>query len=295
MRNQDALPPVADFPPGAMVVVNGKLHVLEGTSWKKVGGGMSHTDWKITGGGGVYATSTAIKWSYRFILISQGRSLSFAQTGYFNIDMPPDGTVIPGVGGAPSVTVSGGVIPWAPWRALYYILPVGSNYVSKPENFRIAAYTADFEVPENWVLIALENRDISATYFANGIIRYNDGKTATQNDPYPQYAPKPHSVTSTADHTFPGGTTTFLRADATWASAAPHIESKQILNVQTADFTWTRAFAAAPVVTVGERATVSWGTTSHVVSRSTTACRCQSEDGGTLMAADHFVIAMAAA
>lgn len=114
----------------------------------------------MTGGGTVtFNASAQLRWSQRFIIIAEGRGAQFSTSGYFNIDMPPDGTVIPGVGGAGDVTVVAGGIPISGWHALYYILPIGGNNVSQAANFRVAHYSVNLEVPSNWVLIAVRNSD----------------------------------------------------------------------------------------------------------------------------------------
>lgn len=116
----------------------------------------------LTGGGILSADGSLwISWSTRFIPISAGKGPDLPTSGYFNIEMPPNGTVIPGVGSTPNTTVTGGKIPWSlDWEALYYILPLGQDYSSRPENFRMAQYSGtNFDVPWNWILIAIRNDD----------------------------------------------------------------------------------------------------------------------------------------
>lgn len=126
----------------------------------------------ITGGGTITFDSSAnLLWSQRFIVISNGRGPLFSTTGYFDIDMPAAGTVIPGVGGASNKTVSASGISLNVWEALYYILPIGGTQAGLPGNFRVALYTSDLDVPYNWVLIAVRNGDTpSRLYLNNGII-----------------------------------------------------------------------------------------------------------------------------
>jgi hypothetical protein len=126
----------------------------------------------ITGGGTITFDSSAnLLWTTRFIVIANGRGPLFSTTGYFDIDMPPAGTVIPGVGGTANKTVSASGISLNVWEALYYILPIGGTQVGFPGNFRVALYTSDLDIPYNWVLIAVRNGDSpSKLYLNNGII-----------------------------------------------------------------------------------------------------------------------------
>lgn len=125
----------------------------------------------LTGGGTISTdASLAIAWSQRFIAISGGKGPDYTTDGYFDIMMPPDGTVISGLAGTPSITVAGGRIPIPTWTALYYILPVGSNHTTQNGNFRAVHYasmgTAD--VPWDWCLVAVRSQDISMVKFATG-------------------------------------------------------------------------------------------------------------------------------
>jgi hypothetical protein len=126
----------------------------------------------ITGGGTITFDSSAnLLWTTRFIVIANGRGPLFSTTGYFDIDMPPAGTVIPGVGGTANKTVSASGIPLNVWEALYYILPIGGTQTGLPGNFRVAQYTSDLDIPYNWVLIAVRNGDTPGKlYLNNGII-----------------------------------------------------------------------------------------------------------------------------
>jgi hypothetical protein len=126
----------------------------------------------MTGGGTVVWTGSNLSWTSRFIVISNGRGTYFAASGYFDMSMPADGTVIPGLGGASNHTVTGGVITIPAWQALYYILPIGSGNGSVAANYRIVSYTADFVVPENWILVALRNGD-------DQTLRLGTGETLT--------------------------------------------------------------------------------------------------------------------
>lgn len=116
---------------------------------------------RVFSGGGVRSvTATGIGWATRFILMGLGKNAAFASSGYFEITMPADGTVITGYGGAANVTVAAGEIPLANNRALYYELPVGGVQTSQAANFRIVDYAASMiDIPANWILIALASSD----------------------------------------------------------------------------------------------------------------------------------------
>lgn len=131
----------------------------------------------MSGGGVRGVSSTGVNWSQRFILMGAGIS-DLVPNGYFNIDMPPDGTVIPiHSGAADSTTVAAGTIPMINWQALYYDVPYGIvTSASQPGNFHIVYYTGgdDFQVPPNWVLIAVRNGDTRAAAYKWGDGRAQD-------------------------------------------------------------------------------------------------------------------------
>lgn len=126
--------------------------------------------YNITGGGTISVdVSGYVNWSARFIIIANSRGTNFATNGYFDITVPAAGSTITGVGGAGNVTTTAAGIPLSAWQAIYYILPLGGTNSSVPGNFRIATYTADLDVPYNWVLLCLKNGDDSLFYFPNGL------------------------------------------------------------------------------------------------------------------------------
>ena len=124
----------------------------------------------LTGGGTItYTAGYNLSWGTRFIVISNGYGSHFAASGYFDISMPANGTVIPGNGGASSQTVAGGVINLLPWQALYYVLPIGSGNGSVAANFQLASYTSAMTVPDSWILIALRNGDDNTLKLGTGV------------------------------------------------------------------------------------------------------------------------------
>lgn len=138
----------------------------------------------ITGGGTVSVSAEAeVKWTSRYIVISNGSGAHFSTNGYFDIDMPGAGAVITGVGGAPSATVTSGGIPLIGYQALYYILPISGANVSANANFRIASYTAALTVPHNWVLLCASNGDMGVWFFPNGVkLKLNESLSLSAHD-----------------------------------------------------------------------------------------------------------------
>ena len=126
----------------------------------------------INGGGTItYNSSGFLAWGTRLIVISGGRGINgeFSTVGYFDINMPAVGTTIIGVGGAADRLVDSSGILINVWESLYYILPVGSNNASVAGNFRIVEYTANYDIPPNWVRIATRNGNDGRVYLHNGI------------------------------------------------------------------------------------------------------------------------------
>ena len=119
----------------------------------------------INGGGTItVSASGSVKWSERFIVISNGRGSNFSTNGYFDIYCPLSGTIT-GVGGASNAIADVNGIPLSSWQALYYILELGSNNSSLADNFRVASYTSNLDIPYNWVLICIRNGDDGKYYF----------------------------------------------------------------------------------------------------------------------------------
>jgi hypothetical protein len=123
----------------------------------------------ITGGGVISVTSGAVKWTTRFIVISNGNGSHTTTSGYYDIAMPAVGAVITGVGGSANVTVTSNGVPLSTWQALYYIHVPNTTNTSLDANFRVAAYTSTLVVPYNWILICINNVDNASWNFASGI------------------------------------------------------------------------------------------------------------------------------
>jgi hypothetical protein len=144
---------------GTNLTVDGNLNVNDLDLRSQVSSLRAHAN--VSGGGIITYSSTGyFKWSYRFIVISNGYGSNFSTNGYFDINCPTSGTIT-GVGGASNKTATSDGIPLSTWEALYYILPIGSNSVSVSANFRVCRYTSSVDVPANWLLLAVRNADTS--------------------------------------------------------------------------------------------------------------------------------------
>ncbi len=129
----------------------------------------------LTGGGTISVSATwEVKWSTRFITVSNGRGVSLATGGYFDITMPAVSTVITGAGGATNKTVTANGIPLGAYETLYYILPLGATNTTVNANFRVCSYTADINIPNNWIKICSKNDDGGYVDFACGVSLRNN-------------------------------------------------------------------------------------------------------------------------
>jgi len=150
----------------------------------------------INGGGVItwdsngYFNSTS-----RFIVIANGRGAFFSTNGYFSISIPTSGTIL-GVGGASNVTATSAGIPISNWQALYYILPIGSNNASIASNFRIVSYTSDVVIPDNWVLLAVNNLDTNTLSITGGKYTLHKGESIDATKYSSAFVPKDTLVAS---------------------------------------------------------------------------------------------------
>ena len=196
----------------------------------------------ITGGGTITVNNSYnVLWTSRFIVISNGRSSSTAVAGFWDISCPTSGTIT-GVGGATNKTATASGIPLDVWDALYYILPLGSTNTSLAANFRVVNYTADVEVPSNWVLICVRNGD-------NGVVHFTAGFNLNANDStlgYETHANTANTVVSRdGSGNFSAGTITAALSGN--ASTATTLQTARTLTIGStgktfngsADVTWT--------------------------------------------------------
>jgi microcystin-dependent protein len=133
----------------------------------------------LTGGGVRKSFAASVSWTERFIMIGAGMD-QYAPGGYFEISMPPNGTVIPirsTSSTTTTVTVANGRIPIPDWCGLYYDLPFGSaSQVSQPAKFFLVDYTKDtgFVIPRTAVLVVAKNVDIYSPLYTWGDGRQTD-------------------------------------------------------------------------------------------------------------------------
>jgi hypothetical protein len=158
----------------------GRRVVVLGRSTSSIGAAAITNQYQrlMTGGGIRGVDSIGIKWSQRLILMGAGKNAR-SLSGYFEVTLPPDGTVIPvhnPLGGASTSVVASGRIPMTVWWALYYDVPLGQTATSDPARFHIVNYsgTDGFEVPETWVLICVRNGDSLTSAYMWGDGRAQD-------------------------------------------------------------------------------------------------------------------------
>ncbi len=134
----------------------------------------------MTGGGTVtYDTSGNLLWTQRFIIIGGGASNNssvYSTAGYYDITMPPVGTVIPALGNATSVTVTAAGISMTSWGALYYKLTPGGNGTQNGNFIYVGYAGGNYTVTPDMVLVAAANRDNPNS------IRLGTGQTMTGGD-----------------------------------------------------------------------------------------------------------------
>lgn len=123
-----------------------------------------------TGGGTLTADAGGIAWSRRFLTMGGGRHATYIPGGYFQIEMPPDGTVIPSYNTAEaSQTVASGRIPLGSWRTLFYEIPFKGSQTSDASRFKLVGYdtAGDFITPWNWLPIVTRNMDSENAHLGN--------------------------------------------------------------------------------------------------------------------------------
>jgi hypothetical protein len=127
----------------------------------------------IMTGGGVIKLSAAfeLSWSNRLIVLGGGASTNgsvYSANGYYDITMPPVGTVIPALGNAAPVTVTTAGISMTAWGGLYYKLS-GAGNASVASNFVYVGYAGgNYAVTPDMVLVAASNRDSNYVKLGTG-------------------------------------------------------------------------------------------------------------------------------
>jgi hypothetical protein len=136
-----------------------------------------------TGGGSISSANNSIKWSQRFIWMSNVKNRD-CPSGYFDITMPPLNTVIPSANGGASVTVTADGIPMTGWMTLWYILPLRATNAVVHANYRVAMYNSpnNFTPEPHWVRVAVYNSERGLIYWCDGrMTRIADGSELYTN------------------------------------------------------------------------------------------------------------------
>ncbi len=141
---------------------------ISGTGWDQMRI-VQRSQALLTGSGNREVLVGSISWVGRLIAIAVGQGNDLWPGGYLEMTMPPDGTVITGVGMS-NVTVAGGYIPFTSWNALYYIPQMGAaGTPTIMANYRMVAYNTSGPIPSSWICVALRNSDGS-------FVRWGDGR-----------------------------------------------------------------------------------------------------------------------
>lgn len=163
-----------------------KVNNTSTTAWTKIKSGddfySTRANLLLTGGGTITHTAAGeLKWTERFILLGGGRGSPAGITsasGYYDINMPPAGTVIAGLGGTASQTVTAGGIPMPLWHALYY--KINSNVATVNANFLLVNYSAPVSITDDMILLAVTNSDPSGTY--SSFVKLGTGQVLFRNN-----------------------------------------------------------------------------------------------------------------
>jgi hypothetical protein len=128
-------------------------------------------------GTAAFSAAREFSWTNRFIIYG-GSQGGWSTVGYYDITMPPAGTVINSLSSTISnITVTAAGIPFPlNWCALYYKMNAGVS-TSVAGNFFVASFSGNVAIPNNCVLVATYNRD-------NNTIKLGDGKILTSNATY---------------------------------------------------------------------------------------------------------------
>jgi hypothetical protein len=163
-----------------------KVNNTSTTAWTKIKTADdfygTRADLLLTGGGTITHTAVGeLKWTERFIVLGGGRGSPAGITsasGYYDINMPPAGTVIAGLGGTPSQTVTAGGIPMPPWHALYY--KINSSVATVNSNFSLVQYNSPITITDDMILLAVTNSDPSGTY--SSFLKLGTGQVLFRNN-----------------------------------------------------------------------------------------------------------------
>lgn len=108
----------------------------------------------LMGGSLLKATSTGVSWTGVFTLAGNAKGSVYGTSGYFEISMPANGTVITNASDATTATVASGEIPLIADQTLWYIPPINAAFGSVTANFRITDRDGTaWQVPAHWIMV----------------------------------------------------------------------------------------------------------------------------------------------
>jgi hypothetical protein len=110
----------------------------------------------------------------QFRVLGIGRGRHFNSTGFFDITMPANGTIVTGHGGHSGATVASSLIPVVADSMLWYEPNIGGANTSIDGNFRLTSWNADFTVPPHWIFLAAHQ---VVGVAGAGILRVANGAT----------------------------------------------------------------------------------------------------------------------
>jgi hypothetical protein len=127
----------------------------------------------FNGGGNITWFNNRLRWTTDFLAIGFGRSAA-NWNGHIRVRMPGVGAAIPAAnvynGVARVVNADG--IEIGDWEALYFVHSVGGHEMAG--EFRILNWTTEWDVQNNWILIASRNQEDGSLRLGNGeILRVN--------------------------------------------------------------------------------------------------------------------------
>jgi archaellum component FlaF (FlaF/FlaG flagellin family) len=135
-----------------------------------------------------YTDAGFLSWTGRIIMLGGGtgngtNNQAFSASGFYDITMPPVGTVIPGAGGNGNITVTAAGIRLTTWGTLYYRLSGGNN-ASIASNFVWVGFGTTFAVTADMVVVATCNQETGSTYLkmGTGDVLWN-GDSVSRNKP----------------------------------------------------------------------------------------------------------------
>jgi hypothetical protein len=152
-------------------------------------------------------------WDNTLTIQNIGRGTDTLPTGVLALQLPVNGVVINGYGGAANQTVAGSRIPLPSGTTLYYEHPMPGGAFSSL-NYRIVGHSSDFEVPPWWIPIVTFDSTLTPNFLWYDNDTWGDcgGATAVFNGPWSATAPPNGTTGGTFTIQRPG--TYLLEADA---------------------------------------------------------------------------------